>query len=213
MESVKNGDLPEDVVLEILLRLPVKTLLQLKCVCKRWYALIGSSSFVNQHFSQESNQEHLLIRHYRPDEERYAFALYVDEIFSGYEEPDHLQMPLTVAALMGPLNGVFCVVSISGHMALLNPAMRQFKPLPLVHPYVHPHLSSYDDLLGFGLDLLVEITSLFQFSTFGTKKWMSRTTLLLFQFTTRVVIPGDTLRMWIWLIQVAVHIDLCAIHT
>ncbi|KAL0350933.1 UNVERIFIED_CONTAM: F-box protein CPR1 [Sesamum radiatum] len=152
MESVKNGDLPEDVVLEILLRLPVKTLLQLKCVCKRWYALIGSSSFVNQHFSQESNQEHLLIRHYRPDEERYAFALYVDEIFSGYEEHDHLQMPLTVAALMGPLNGVFCVVSISGHMALLNPAMRQFKPLPLVHPYVHPHLSSYDDLLGFGLD-------------------------------------------------------------
>ncbi|XP_011070389.1 probable F-box protein At1g14315 [Sesamum indicum] len=65
MESLKNGDLPEDVILEILLRLPVKTLLQLKCVCKHWH-----------------------------------------------QEPDHLQMPVTVAALMGPLNGVFLVFSI-----------------------------------------------------------------------------------------------------
>ncbi|KAI3474821.1 hypothetical protein Pfo_030132 [Paulownia fortunei] len=154
MESPNNGDLPEDVIVEILLRLPVKTLLQFKCVCKHWYALIGSPSFVNQHFGHKSNQERLLIRHYRPDEEQYAFALYVDELFYGYEETDHLQMPVTVAALMGPLNGVFCVVSISGHMALLNPAMRQFKPLPLVHPTVQPHLSSYDNLLGFGLDPL-----------------------------------------------------------
>ncbi|XP_020554657.1 putative F-box protein At5g62060 isoform X2 [Sesamum indicum] len=125
MESLKNGDLPEDVIMEILLRLPVKTLLQLKCVCKHWYALIGSAIFVNQHFSQESNQEHLLIRHYRPDEERYVFALYVDEIFSEYEEPDHLQMPVTVAALMGPLNGVFCVVSISGFG--LDPSSGDYK--------------------------------------------------------------------------------------
>ncbi|KAK6155127.1 hypothetical protein DH2020_009375 [Rehmannia glutinosa] len=154
MESPKNGDMPEDVILEILLRLPVKTLLQFKCVCKQWYSLIGSSSFVNQHFRHLSNQERLLIRHYRPDKERYAFALYVDEIFSGYEEPDHLQMPVTVAALMGPLNGVFCVVSLSGQMALLNPAMRQFKPLPLIHANVQPYLSSYDNLLGFGLDPL-----------------------------------------------------------
>ncbi|KAL0377507.1 UNVERIFIED_CONTAM: putative RNA 3'-terminal phosphate cyclase-like protein [Sesamum radiatum] len=131
MASVKNGDLPEDVVLEILLRLPVKTLLQLKCVCKRWYALIGSSSFVNQHFSQEAIKN------------TYLF---------GITDLMRNDMLLPFAALMGPLNGVFCVVSISGHMALLNPAMRQFKPLPLVHPYVQPHLSSYDDLLGFGLD-------------------------------------------------------------
>ncbi|KAK4393068.1 F-box protein [Sesamum angolense] len=197
MESVKNGDLPEDVVLEILLRLPVKTLLQLKCVCKRWYALIGSSSFVNQHFSQESNQEHLLIRHYRPDEERYAFALYVDEIFSGYEEPDHLQMPLTVAALMGPLNGVFCVVSISGHMALLNPAMRQFKPLPLVHPYVHPHLSSYDDLLGFGLDPSSGDYKLVSIQYFWNEEMDVPHYPSLVSVYNSVVIPGDTLRMWI----------------
>ncbi|KAG8384741.1 hypothetical protein BUALT_Bualt04G0149700 [Buddleja alternifolia] len=155
MESPsKHDDLSEDVLLEILLRLPVKALLQFKCVCKQWYALIESPHFVNRHFGHGSNQEHLLIRHYRPDKERYAHALYCDDTFSEYVEPDHLQMPVTVAALMGPLNGIFCVVSISGHMGLLNPATRQFKPLPSVHSNVQPHLSSYDDLLGFGLDPL-----------------------------------------------------------
>lgn len=154
MESPCKGYLPADVIQEILLRLPVKSLLRFKCVCKQWCDLIGSQSFAHRHFGHESNQEHLLVRHYRQNEERYAFASYVDETCSEFEELDHLQMPDTVSALMGPLNGVFCVVSISGHMALLNPAIRQFKPLPVPHPNVQPHLSSYDKLLGFGLDPL-----------------------------------------------------------
>ncbi|KAH6792062.1 hypothetical protein C2S52_002539 [Perilla frutescens var. hirtella] len=154
MENPRNGDLPADIIQEILLRLPVKSLLQFKCVCKNWCSLIGSPSFANQHFGRENNQERLLIRHYIPNEERYAFALYVDEMCSAYEEPAHLQMPDTVAALMGPLNGIFCVVNITGRLALLNPAMKQFKPLPSLHPNVEPHLSSYDNLLGFGLDVL-----------------------------------------------------------
>lgn len=154
MESPKNGDLPVDIVREILLRLPVRTLLQFKSVCKDWYSLIGSPSFTNHHFRHDCNQERLLIRHYIANEERYAFALYVDEMCSEYEEPDYLQMPETVASLMGPLNGVFCVVNITGKIALLNPAMKQFKPLPPLHPKVEPHLSSYDNLLGFGLDVM-----------------------------------------------------------
>lgn len=154
MESSGNGNLPEDVIVEILLRLPVKALLKFKCVCKRWYFLIGSASFISQHYVGKNNQERLLIRHYKPDEERYAFALYRDETLSEYEEPVHLQVPAAVASLMGPVNGILCVISISGRMALLNPAVRQFRPLPPVPPNDHPHLAAYDDLLGFGMDPL-----------------------------------------------------------
>jgi hypothetical protein len=38
--------LPEDVVFEVLARLPAKTLCRLRCVCKGWCALIGSPAFV-----------------------------------------------------------------------------------------------------------------------------------------------------------------------
>ncbi|KAH6791124.1 hypothetical protein C2S51_006130 [Perilla frutescens var. frutescens] len=213
MESKRrngNRHLPQELVLDILLRLPVKSLSRFKCVSKNWCSLIRSPSFVKQHF--ERNQEHLLIRlvkkhdpeenesampmgvdepvaepeeeeppylegcdddyydfliaeriaeeeYYRQqmlDVERYKHAMYVDETFSEYEEPSHLQLPDECSELFGPVNGVFCVVTHLpwGPMALLNPALRQFKPLPLVERNALANTSFYDNELGFGLDPL-----------------------------------------------------------
>lgn len=152
VNSSVDSVLPSDIVQEILLRLPVKTLLRFKCVSKHWYALIESCSFANEHYGHESNQERLLVRHYDPNESRYTFALYVDETCSRYEEPNYLQLPNTVDDLMGPVNGIFCVLGLSRGMGLLNPAVRQFKPLPECHLNVQPHLCSVDNVFGFGLD-------------------------------------------------------------
>lgn len=152
-ESSGNLDLSEDVILEILLRLPVKTLVRFKCVCKQWYTIIESQSFVNQHFGQRSNQERLLVRHY--NEDLHAYALFVDDICSEFEEPAHLQMPSMIFELLGPVNGVFCVVGQSRDLALLNPATRQLKPLPeLPEVIVEPYLFFLDNVLGFGFDPL-----------------------------------------------------------
>lgn len=41
--------LPEELVREILLRLPVKSLVQFKCVCKLWKTLISNSQFAKSH--------------------------------------------------------------------------------------------------------------------------------------------------------------------
>ncbi|KAL8471515.1 hypothetical protein ACS0TY_028962 [Phlomoides rotata] len=150
MEAASNGDLPVDVIHEILLRLPVKTLMRFKCVCKHWCSIIGSPIFVNQHFSHKSNHDCLLIRHYKPNENHHTYSMYADELSSGYEEPDHLQLPDGVITLMGPLNGVFCVVSKSRRLALFNPAMRQFRPIPS-HD-LNDHLFTCDYVTGFGLD-------------------------------------------------------------
>ncbi|XP_051140767.1 F-box protein CPR1-like [Andrographis paniculata] len=152
MEGPRNSFLPEDVIVDILLRLPVKTLSQFKCVCKHWCSIIGSSSFVNSHLTREHNQDRLLVRHYKPREGDNAYALYLDDTLSAYEEPDYLQIPTSVSSLMGPLNGIFCLIGMMGRIALMNPALRQFRPLPSVPPNVQPHLTTYDDLLGFGMD-------------------------------------------------------------
>lgn len=49
----------EETVNDILLRLPVKSLLRFKCVCKSWHDLIKSSSFIKKHFDNESNRPRL----------------------------------------------------------------------------------------------------------------------------------------------------------
>ncbi|KAH6774960.1 protein tyrosine phosphatase 1 [Perilla frutescens var. hirtella] len=136
MESNRNGDLLRELVHEILLRLPVKALLRCKCVCKEWCALIQSPSFVDRHFSQESNPECLIFHLFYKtvDCDPYAFAMYQDvERHSRVEESNHLpRMPTSfrVIEFKGPAKGVFCVSNDLGFVGLFNPAMREFKTLP-----------------------------------------------------------------------------------
>jgi hypothetical protein len=42
--------LPHELIIQILLRLPVKSLLRFKCVCKLWLTLISDAHFANSHF-------------------------------------------------------------------------------------------------------------------------------------------------------------------
>ncbi|KAM7528049.1 hypothetical protein LguiB_031459 [Lonicera macranthoides] len=69
MENTRSsGDppyLPEDLLIdEILVRLPVKSLRQFKCVCKNWYNLVKSPRFIRDHFNNPNNHTRLLVRHF-----------------------------------------------------------------------------------------------------------------------------------------------------
>ncbi|XP_074271799.1 F-box/kelch-repeat protein At3g06240-like [Silene latifolia] len=57
--------LPEELVIDILFRLPVKTLVRSRCVCKSWRDLITSRDFVKLHLncSLERNSGVILL-HY-----------------------------------------------------------------------------------------------------------------------------------------------------
>ncbi|KAL6226738.1 hypothetical protein ACLB2K_000699 [Fragaria x ananassa] len=61
-------DLPEDVVVKILCRLPVKSLLRFTCVSKRWHSIISDSKFARSTFEVASQTRTL-----RP---RLLFATY-----------------------------------------------------------------------------------------------------------------------------------------
>ncbi|KAG5612107.1 hypothetical protein H5410_023388 [Solanum commersonii] len=52
---------PEDLVVNILLRLPVESLLCFKCVCKHWFPLIKSPSFIREQFHHNNNRARLLV--------------------------------------------------------------------------------------------------------------------------------------------------------
>ncbi|XP_042754496.1 putative F-box protein At3g10240 isoform X2 [Lactuca sativa] len=55
------GDLPVEVMVDILSRLPVKTIIHSKCVCKKWLDIISDSYFANLHLSRSPTN--LVIHH------------------------------------------------------------------------------------------------------------------------------------------------------
>ncbi|KAG4401854.1 hypothetical protein GLYMA_02G079600v4 [Glycine max] len=50
LRGVRSVFLPQELIIEILLRLPVKSLVRFKCVCRLWLSLISDPSFAISHF-------------------------------------------------------------------------------------------------------------------------------------------------------------------
>ncbi|CAI9111166.1 OLC1v1011317C1 [Oldenlandia corymbosa var. corymbosa] len=53
--------LPEDIVIDILARLPVKCLMKFQCVCKDWCVVMRSPYFKDVHFNHPSNKDNFVI--------------------------------------------------------------------------------------------------------------------------------------------------------
>lgn len=61
MEVDQPPYLPHEILVEILSRLPVKSLLRFRSVCKRWYCLITDPQFVTLHLNQSSKQSEKIL--------------------------------------------------------------------------------------------------------------------------------------------------------
>ncbi|XP_063950444.1 putative F-box protein At1g32420 [Daucus carota subsp. sativus] len=86
-----TSDLPEGMVAEILLRLPVKALLQCKSVCKLWLSIISNSYFIKSHLHRAItasmiNPSVLNIECLPPDEDNLAFDVSTVAILSTLDE-------------------------------------------------------------------------------------------------------------------------------
>ncbi|XP_028083221.1 uncharacterized protein LOC114284500 [Camellia sinensis] len=126
MLSNRDRNLPEDVVNEILSRLPVKSLLRFKCVCKYAIAFFLNETLVGIPPLLE-NFDHLQI----PDPMRHVVGP-IDDIFLVYT--------------YGYSDG--------NRMALWNPAMREFRLFHVLEPIFPPNFHVVVNVVGFGLDPL-----------------------------------------------------------
>ncbi|KAJ1427234.1 F-box-like domain superfamily [Sesbania bispinosa] len=57
----KISYLSQEVIIQILLRLPVKSLLRFKCVCKSWLSLISDPYFARSHFELAAARTHRIV--------------------------------------------------------------------------------------------------------------------------------------------------------
>ncbi|KAM5548688.1 putative F-box protein [Rosa sericea] len=137
----------EDVVVEILSRLPPKSLMRLKCVRKSWYNLIKSPSFVAKNLSYSKNNKFasstclLFKRTGNNDRKETLLSLLTlsnhdDQNFGCVVEDFPLPSPMCFypfnIPLAGHCDGIVCLSLVSGEDVILcNPAIKEdFEFLP-----------------------------------------------------------------------------------
>ncbi|XP_073030499.1 F-box/kelch-repeat protein At3g06240-like [Primulina eburnea] len=180
--------LPEDVLIEILIRLPVKSIVKLRCVSRTWRDLIRSPIFINRYQNRERKQSVLLVK-------RYTKRQTEDEAILSFHNPDFpellvspylsipvlndLDFPTRICSnfrgyfhvpIYGPCNGLVCI-PVDNIIFLCNPALREFKPLP---PPSIPCPKGYEIWafeFGFGFDPNTGAYKVIQISRIGADNY------------------------------------------
>ncbi|XP_058759040.1 F-box/kelch-repeat protein At3g23880-like [Vicia villosa] len=113
--------LPDELIPEILSRLPVKTLMQMNCVCKSWKSLISNRFFSKLHFHRSPRNTHLALIPYcnRPDQDMdisvipFPLSRLLDNPSISIANPEHRLGRLDCREMVGSCNGLICLLSLS----------------------------------------------------------------------------------------------------
>ncbi|XP_030963632.1 F-box/kelch-repeat protein At3g23880-like [Quercus lobata] len=131
--------LPEEVVLEILHRLPVKSLIRFRCVSKSWNSLITTSAFIKSHLTRSLSlsSDKLIVRQCvnKPYPFVEHYKLIDDTNDSSSDQIQHIDFPLRCSRfichfnLIGSVNGLFSLFE-EDRFVIWNPSIRKFITLP-----------------------------------------------------------------------------------
>ncbi|KAK7853979.1 f-box protein [Quercus suber] len=129
MNSVKDGFFPDEVIFQILARLPVKSLFRTKTVCKRWYRLSSDKYFI-QLYNELSVKNPMVLVEVSEVSESKSSLICVDNLRGVSEiSLDFLNDRVKIRA---SCNGLLCCSSIpdKGVYYVCNPMTREFRLLP-----------------------------------------------------------------------------------
>ncbi|KAE8021742.1 hypothetical protein FH972_007607 [Carpinus fangiana] len=181
-EKKKRGNmlvsrgLPEDLSMEILSRLPIKSLMRFKCISKSWCALITDPNFITKHLTSLNPQRGAILRRGKGLERRRFLIELNDtrwqelprlsrlshetlELSENVDLSQLFQDEVSGVQMLGPCNGILCLAGSlkmtkdgdlqpGYEMVLWNPATRESKMLP---PTDMP-TSTFTSNFGFGFD-------------------------------------------------------------
>ncbi|XP_004305632.1 PREDICTED: F-box/kelch-repeat protein At3g06240-like [Fragaria vesca subsp. vesca] len=130
--------IPEDVMINVLERLPVKSLMRFICVSKRWRFIISDPQFAKSHYKLSCENQTIRRRFYLSNSNRFA----LDSL--DFESPSPLLREVRIPfeqpgikywSLRCSCNGLVCaVVSVSTsakyHLYIWNPSTGFLKRLP-----------------------------------------------------------------------------------
>ncbi|KAL4379414.1 hypothetical protein GQ457_02G031930 [Hibiscus cannabinus] len=117
--------MPEEVIVGILKRLPAKSVVRFRSVCKGWDTLISDPWFISTHLqaSLSNNTSFLLFLCVKNGKTR--FSLHYDQ--DGFEESKQLHLP-PFSSVFGSCNGLICVqlFSFVVDFLLWNPSIQNY---------------------------------------------------------------------------------------
>ncbi|KAL8102662.1 hypothetical protein AgCh_027259 [Apium graveolens] len=112
-----SADLPEDrIVKEILIRVPVKSMVRFRCVCKLWNSLVSNPDFTrsqsNLSVSNNFDDDHIILNKRLPD----SNLSIISRATLSETRINKVPYPAAIHAdmhLVGSINGLVCVVCLS----------------------------------------------------------------------------------------------------
>ncbi|KAL6200012.1 hypothetical protein ACLB2K_029794 [Fragaria x ananassa] len=130
----------DDIIVEILSRLPMKSLLRCRSVCKSWRALISRSDFVNKHLNLAVNRINdttdcsirlLFLRNNYFLDKWHPESMLVDSLkdFISHTTSKQLDAPVVLEIIVGSCNGLICLAGCGG-VFLWNPCTGEASKLP-----------------------------------------------------------------------------------
>uniref|UniRef100_A0A7C8ZJK2 F-box domain-containing protein n=1 Tax=Opuntia streptacantha TaxID=393608 RepID=A0A7C8ZJK2_OPUST len=156
--------LPDDLLLEILVRLPVSSLLRFRCVSRSWCTFITGPTFISAHIHHNSiaNRYRVLVRIFDPEaDKKVQYKLCQDN--ESMDEIMAIDSPCVSQIndffrMVGCVNGLVClsddIVEETDALILWNPIIRRFLTLPQPNAdIVSADMGRY--VYGFGFDSLV----------------------------------------------------------
>nr|AIG62924.1 S-locus F-box protein type-6 [Solanum pennellii] len=172
---------PEDMIIYILLRLPLKFILRFKCVSKTFYTLIQSSYFINIHYNHTLTSTYdniLLKRSCKEDIERYKAVFsfissdYEDNLNPVYPDLDVPNLLRTTSVTSDKLiDSNHGLIALMEHQTtiLFNISNRNYRHLP-PSPFQIPK-GFYQSIKsgGFGYDSVVNDFKVFRISEVYTE--------------------------------------------
>ncbi|XP_050217358.1 F-box protein At3g07870-like [Mercurialis annua] len=148
---------PEEVVVQILSKLPVKSVLKFTCVCKLWNSIIKSSDFIST-FASNKHDAYIFMLHFNSPNYQYSMR------FDNRDFDEYLSLqPLFNTAnvydvhVVGSNNGLVCLCyayrnygSTTHKLIIWNPSIRKYLLIP--EPNFLFLCSISEKLMGFGFD-------------------------------------------------------------
>ncbi|KAI8534295.1 hypothetical protein RHMOL_Rhmol10G0079200 [Rhododendron molle] len=154
---------PRETLINILTRLPAKTLLRFRCICKSWLSLLSSPDFTSAHLrTAAAKPPVLLLRGYSltglTPRYKELYSLRSDD--ADFTSLLDLHCPFKTRAVnffrvVGSCNGLICLsddlLGYTYTVILWNPAIRRYLTLPMPNICFEDY-GPYMFSLGFGFD-------------------------------------------------------------
>ncbi|XP_026444146.1 F-box/kelch-repeat protein At3g23880-like [Papaver somniferum] len=153
-------NIPEDIMLDILVRLPVKSIGRFRCVNKAWSNLLKDTKFVKMHLKHavEMNKLSLMLRQDSDSIKTigYNLSLSTDNGLVNVDYP--LKYETRGVQCLGYCDGLVWFVCegwlATSHVCIWNPATNEYKELPVTPPESLNGMRRFE--CGFGYDYEIE---------------------------------------------------------